>query len=180
MSDKSLLFSLFFDYLTSSIRKKQKRFMFVYFMITTNIKISIDFFCCILCSKSCSALTSFLIYSCDWVFSYICVYSNQLSVVLAPCWTSSRPKSIMLCKRPLWSSGISSANTPTSQFITLIWTIFIDIFQYWMKLQFFLSPPLLWFNFFHELVTMHSGIVLSVKNTCLRIRLKWCISDLLR
>lgn len=76
MSDKSLLFSLFFDYLTSSIRKKQKRFMFVYFMITTNIKISIDFFRCILCSKSCSALTSFLIYSCDWVFIYLCVQQS--------------------------------------------------------------------------------------------------------
>lgn len=170
MSDKPLLFSLLFGLLTSK------------FLNTSNLLLIFFFFHCILCSNSCSALMSFIIviYSCDWVFSYIFVYSNQLSVVLAPCWTSSRPKSIMLCKRPLWSSGISSANTPTSQSITLIWTIFIDTFSVLKWNHSFFSLLYQFKIFSTELVTMHSGIVLSVKNTCLRIRLKWSISELLK
>lgn len=41
--------------------------------------------------------------------------SNQRSAVWAPCWTSSRPRSTMWCRRPSWSSRTSSASTPTSR-----------------------------------------------------------------
>lgn len=42
--------------------------------------------------------------------------SNQLNVVSAPCWTSSRPRSTMWCRRPSWSLRTSSENIPTSRF----------------------------------------------------------------
>lgn len=47
----------------------------------------------------------------------VCVLppSNLQSAVWARCWTSSRPRSTMWSRRPSWSSGTSSASTPTSR-----------------------------------------------------------------
>lgn len=42
--------------------------------------------------------------------------SNQPSAASALCWTSSKPRSTMWCKRPSSSSRTSSASTQTSEF----------------------------------------------------------------
>ncbi len=90
--------------------------------IFSSISNLIAFFSLCIMLKCCSAVMSFVI-ECVAVteFSFsVCVYSNLLSAVLALCWTSSRLRSITSCKKPLWSSGTSSANTPTSQSTALV------------------------------------------------------------
>lgn len=108
---------------------------------------------------------SHLCKSADLSFGLSCLhYSNQQSVVSARCLTSFRQRSIMWCRKLLWSSRTSSASTPTSRFLICLLYNFPRPWPF-CQLNCFskLHPISVWLRFVIQMLEVHCPGTTSVR-----------------